>query len=146
MVSIVKALLSGLSPKTAALVAAGAIAASLPLAAQAQSTDIPADAPESPAEASGATRAIEGSNSPIGISAGQALLNEAESAIASQDYDLAASKLVEARKALNEVSTHYQSLSGVFGGGDSRVNSDLRSLALESAEVRDQASNKLAEV
>ena len=155
MVSIVRALLSSmsstrqlprLSSKTAAIAAAGAIAAVTPFtAAQAQSTDLPADA-QLPAEASGATRAIEGANSPIGIAAGQALMAEAESAIAAQDYGLAATKLVEARKALNDVSTHYQSLSGVFVGVDNRVNSDLRDLALESAQVRDQASYQLAVV
>lgn len=73
-------------------------------------------------------------------------MSEAESAIAEQNYTLAASKLVEARKALNDVSAHYQSLSGVFVGVDSRVNSNLRALALESAQVRDQASYQLAVV
>lgn len=149
MVSIVRALLSnlsfaGLSSKAAAVATAGLLAASMPLAAQAQSTDVPTDAP--PAEASGAPRAVQNSDSPIGIAAGQALMAEAEGAIASQDYDLAATKLVEARKALNDVSTHYQSLSGVFVGVDNRVNSDLRALALESAQVRDQASYQLAVV
>ncbi|MEL6939521.1 MAG: hypothetical protein AAFO84_10045 [Cyanobacteria bacterium J06598_1] len=145
MVSLVRALLSGVSPKAAAIAAAGAIAASMPLAVHAQTTDIPVDA-DAPAEASGATRAIEDSNSPIGIAAGQALMSDAESSIASQDYASAAAKLVEARKALNDVSAHYQSLSGVFVGVDSRVNSDLRALALESAQVRDQASYQLAVV
>lgn len=124
---------------------AGAIAASMPLTAQAQTTDLPVDA-QPPAEASGATRAIEGADSPIGIAAGQALMSEAEGAIAEQNYTLAATKLVSARDALNQVSTYYQSLSGVFVGIDSRVNTDLRDLALESAQVRDQASYQLAVV
>ncbi len=145
MVSIVRALLSGVSPKAAAIAAAGAIAVSMPLTAQAQTTDLPADA-SPPAEASGATRAIEGADSPIGIAAGQSLMSEAESAIAEQDYTLAATKLVSAREALNQVSTYYQNLSGVFVGIDSRVNTDLRDLALESAQVRDQASYQLAVV
>ncbi|MEL6854292.1 MAG: hypothetical protein AAFO83_04190, partial [Cyanobacteria bacterium J06607_13] len=142
MVSIVKALLSGVSPKAAAIAAAGAIAGTtaLPLVAQAQ-TDTPTES-----QAPAATRAVEQATSPIGIAAGQALMGEAESAIASEDYTLAASKLVEARKALNDVSTFYQNLSGVFVGVDSRVTSDLRALALESAQVRDQASYQLAVV
>jgi len=143
MVSIVRALLSGISPKAAAFAAAGAIAgaASVPLAAEAQTTDIPIDP-----QPSGAVRGVENSNSPIGLAAGQALMSEAESAIASQNYNLASAKLVEARRALNDVSTYYQNISGVFVGIDSRVTSDLRAKALEAAQVRDQASYQLAVV
>lgn len=147
MLPIVKSLLSGISPKAAAFAAAGAIAstASGPLSAQAQTTDIPVDT-QPPAEASGAVRAVEDSSSPIGIAAGQALISSAEGAIASQNYNQAASNLVEARKALNEVSTYYQNLAGVFVGVESRVNSDLRARALEAAQIRDQASYQLAVV
>ncbi|MEL6490525.1 MAG: hypothetical protein AAFV85_25565 [Cyanobacteria bacterium J06634_6] len=147
MASIVKALLSGLSPKVAAIAAAGAIvsATSVPLASHAQSTDIPADT-QPDAVAPEAVRAVESADSPIGIAAGESLMSEAESAISSQNYTLAASKLVEARKALNDVSVHYQTLNGVFVGVDSRVSSDLRAQALEAAQVRDRASYQLAVV
>jgi hypothetical protein len=117
------------------------VGAAMPLTAQAQTPDT-----QPPAEAPDATRAVEQATSPIGIAAGQALMSEAESAIASQNYTLAAEKLVAARKALNDVSTYYQNVSGVFVGVDSRVSSSLRDLALESAEVRDQASYQLAVV
>ncbi len=145
MVSIVRALLSGVSPRAAAIAMAGAIATSMPFSVQAQTIDLPVN-DQPPAEASGATRAIEEADSPIGIAAGQALMGEAESAIAEQNYTLAATKLVGAREALNQVSAYYQNLSGVFVGIDSRVNTDLRDLALESAQVRDQASYQLAVV
>ncbi len=114
----------------------------MPLAALAQTTTT--DQP--PATAPAATRAIEQSSSPIGIAAGQSLMGEAESAIAAEDYTLAAEKLVAARKALNDVSTYYQNLASVFVGVDSRVNSGLRDLALQSAQVRDQAAYQLAVV
>ena len=133
MVSIVRALLSGVSPKAAAIAAASAIVSvtALPLAAPAQTTttDVPVEE-TAPAEGStpNAPRAIEQSNSPIGIAAGQALMAEAEGAIASQNYTLAATKLEEARKALNDVSTYYKNLSGVFVGVDTRVTSNLRDL------------------
>jgi len=143
MVSIVRALLSGISPKAAAFATAGAItsAVSVSLPAQAQTIDAPTNA-----QPTGAVRAVENSTSPIGIAAGQSLMSEAEGAIASQDYTLASSKLVEARQALNEVSAYYQNLAGVFVGVESRVNSDLRAQALEAAQVRDQASYQLAVV
>jgi len=144
MVSIVKALLSGVSPKAVAIAATSAIlgTAVVPLTAQAQ-TEVPV---EEAVENSGASRAVQQSDSPIGIAAGQSLMSEAEGAIASQDYTTAASKLVEARQSLNDVSTYYQNIAGVFVGVDSRVTSNLRSLALESAQVRDQASYQLAVV
>ena len=149
MVSTVRALLSGALPKAAIFAVASTIvgAIAVPLTAQAQLGDTPPAAEtQPPAQAPEATRAVEQSTSPIGIAAGQSLMSEAESAIAQQDYTLAAEKLVAARKALNDVSTYYQNLSGVFVGVDSRVNSGLRDLALQSAEVRDQASYQLAVV
>lgn len=154
MVLHFKAFLSGVSSKAtisiAALSAIGAIAfpTALPLAAQAQMSDaVNPDADTQPdTSAPAVTRAVEQANSPIGIAAGQSLMSEAEVAIGAQDYELAATKLIEARQALNDVSAHYQSLSSVFVGLDSRVNQDLRTLALESAQVRDQASYQLAVV
>lgn len=142
MSSIVKALLSSRLSKVTAIVATGTLlgGAFTPLEAQ------PADLPAEPVQLAQATRTIEDATSPIGIAAGQAMMSEAEAAIAQQDYTTAATKLVSAREALNNVSTHYQSLSGVFLGVDSRVNEDLRALALEAAQVRDQASYQLAVV
>ncbi len=149
MVSTVRALLSGALPKAAIVAVASTIvgAIAVPFAAHAQlgDTQQPAEV-QPPAEAPDATRSVEQSTSPIGIAAGQSLMGEAESAITAQNYTLAAEKLVAARKALNDVSTYYQNLSSVFVGVDSRVNSGLRDLALQSAEVRDQASYQLAVV
>lgn len=141
MVSIVKALLPGTLShpflKVAALAAVSTVVGGIA---------VPARAQQPPAEAPAATRTVGQADSPIGIASGQALMAEAEGAIAQQDYNLASERLVAARKALNDVSTYYQNLSGVFTGVDSRVNDGLRSLALESAQVRDQASYQLAVV
>ena len=163
---LVEKMFFGLSPKVAALVTSavtstlvGGMVGSLavPLAAQAQTPGVqPAEVPsidevqpaqaQPPAEAPGATRTVQQSNSSIGIASGQALMSEAEGAIAQQNYSLASEKLISARKALNDVSTYYQNLAGVFLGVDSRVNTDLRDLALNSAQVRDQATYQLAVV
>lgn len=145
MAFTVRALLSGASSKVAnvaaiALVTSGAIA-STQFAAQAQT---PNNQP--PATAPGATRAVAQSDSPIGIAAGEALMRQAESAISSQNYAQAATDLVAARKALNDVSTYYQTIAGVFVGVDSRVNRGLRDSAVKAAQVRDQASYQLAVV
>jgi hypothetical protein len=148
MVSTVKNLLSSVLPK-AAVVAASTLLGGLVMPVTAQT--LPAQSTESTsllaqAESDAPTRSVGQANSPIGIAAGRALMSEAEGAIAQQNYTVAAEKLVAARKALNEVSTFYQNLSGVFVGIDNRVNSDLRALALDSAQVRDQASYQLAVV
>ena len=167
---LVEKLFSGLSPKAAAKTAAVVISTlaggmvgsmALPLVAQAQTPSVqppevpteaqppagikPADV-QPPAEAPDATRTVQQSDSSIGIAPGQALMNEAASAIAQQNYSLASEKLIGARKALNDVSTYYQNLAGVFLGVDSRVNTDLRDLALNAAQVRDQATYQLAVV
>ncbi|MGB3300127.1 MAG: hypothetical protein WBA76_17830 [Phormidesmis sp.] len=158
MASIVENLLSGLSSKVAAVVTStliggmiGGVVGGVTLPAQAQTPAAqppalqPAEA-QPPAEAPEATRTVQQSNSAIGIASGQALMSEAEGAIAQQNYSLAAEKLISARTALNNVSTYYQNLAGVFLGVDSRVNTDLRDLALNSAQVRDQATYQLAVV
>ncbi len=136
---------SGVSPvaSSRAAVVAGSLVVglALPFAAQAQTPDT-----QPPAEAPGATRTVQQADSSIGIAAGQALMSDAEGAIAQQNYTLASEKLTAARKALNDVSTYYQNLNGVFVGIDSRVTTDLRALALQAAEVRDQASYQLAVV
>lgn len=141
-----KAFLSGASLRAAkvatlAVAVSGTIIGGAELSALAQTPNR-----QPPAQAPGATRTIEQSDSPIGIAAGQALMSQAESAIASQNYAQAASDLVQARTALNDVSTYYQNLAGVFVGVDSRVNSGLREKAIEAAQVRDQASYQLAVV
>jgi len=157
MSSIVKALLpTGLPTrlsKVAVIAAAGTLFGGAFTPLEARSIAPVADAPIADAPVAGqpvltaqATRTVEGTSSPIGIAAGEALMSEAEGAIAVQDYSTASEKLVAARKALNDVSTYYQNLSGVFVGVDSRVNNDLRALALEAAQVRDQASYQLAVV
>lgn len=167
---LVEKLFSGLSPKVAALVTSTLVGGmvgsmTLPLAAQAQAQaqtpgaqppETPATAAppietkpanaQPPAEAPDATRTVQQATSSIGLAPGQALMSEAESAIAQQNYSLASEKLLGARKALNDVSTYYQNLAGVFLGVDSRVNTDLRDLALNSAQVRDQATYQLAVV
>ena len=151
MVSELKAFLSSAIPKatsslsTISLSAISAVALSTVITSPAQAQMSDAVNPDADAMPT-VTRAVGQANSPIGIAAGQSLMSEAEVAISAQNYTLAATKLMEARQALNDVSTHYQGLSSVFVGLDSRVNEDLRSLALESAQVRDQASYQLAVV
>lgn len=78
------------------------------------------------------------------IGAGQQLMAEAEGAIAVQDYAAALAKLNEARDMFNQLSGHYQNLSQAFTGIDGDVTENSRNQALESAQLRDQASYQMA--
>ncbi|PZD74739.1 hypothetical protein C1752_00927 [Acaryochloris thomasi RCC1774] len=78
------------------------------------------------------------------IAAGKNLMAESESAVASQNYDLAAKKLQDSRSIFNQLSNFYQALTSSFQGV-SRVAADShRRKALETAQLRDQATYQLA--
>jgi hypothetical protein len=80
----------------------------------------------------------------LSISGGQRLIRQAQTAVSNQDYDTAVSRLQQARQVFNQLSNFYQQLSGSFSGVDSRISDDLRAQALETAQMRDQATFQLA--
>jgi thioredoxin-like negative regulator of GroEL len=69
---------------------------------------------------------------------------EAGNAINGQNYTVAAKKLQEARQVFNQLSNFYQQLSSSFSGIDNRVFEAQRKKALETAEMRDEATYQLA--
>jgi hypothetical protein len=75
---------------------------------------------------------------------GQRLMRQASDAIASQNYDVAAQKLREARQVFNQISNFYQELAASFSGIDNRIADRQRAMALETAQMRDQATYQLA--
>jgi tetratricopeptide (TPR) repeat protein len=88
-----------------------------------------------------------GTNAETGIlsmQAGQRLLQEANSAVASQNYPLAVKKLQEARQIFNQLSNFYQDLAGSFSGIENRIAESQRRKALETAQMRDDATYQLA--
>ncbi|MBF2080239.1 MAG: hypothetical protein IGR76_17415 [Synechococcales cyanobacterium T60_A2020_003] len=80
----------------------------------------------------------------LSVQGGERLMSEASDAISQQDYDLAVQKLQEARQVFNQLSNFNQQLSNSFSGIDNRIAEDLRTQALETAEMRDQATYRLA--
>ena len=90
------------------------------------------------------TRPLGSSSNTLSISQGQALIVQAEVAIAAQDYDLAAENLQEARQTFNQLSNYYQELAQMFLGIDTQLHQSHREKALETAQLRDQASYQLA--
>ncbi len=80
----------------------------------------------------------------LSMSAGQRLMTEASSAVSSQNYALAAKKLQEARQVFNQISNFYQQLASSFSGIDNRIADSQRQKALETAQMRDDATYQLA--
>lgn len=116
-----------------------------PVAVQAQSLDLPEDETlQQPAEATDDLRPLAQTSSILSMQGGQRLMTEATSAVSAQDYALAASKLQEARQVFNQLSNFYQELAASFSGIDNRIADRQRQQALETAQMRDQATYQLA--
>lgn len=89
-------------------------------------------------------RPLAQGSSILSISGGERLMAEATDAISAQNYELAVTKLQEARQVFNQLSNFYQELSASFSGIDSRISEEQRNQAVETAQMRDQATYQLA--
>ncbi|HZG38386.1 MAG TPA: hypothetical protein VEZ50_06850 [Nodosilinea sp.] len=89
-------------------------------------------------------RPLNQATSSLSIASGQQLMAEASTAIADQNYVLAEEKLRQARDGFNQISTYYQELAQMFVGVDTQINRSNREKALETAQLRDQATYQLA--
>ncbi len=72
------------------------------------------------------------------------LVNEATDAASKQNYDVAATKLQDARQIYNQLSNFYQDLTSSFTGLDNRIADSHRQKALQSAQLRDKSTYQLA--
>lgn len=80
----------------------------------------------------------------LSVPGGQRLMQEATSAVSAQNYTTAIKKLQEARQVFNQLSNFYQDLAGSFSAIDNRVADSQRRKALETAQMRDEATYQLA--
>lgn len=80
----------------------------------------------------------------LSMQGGQRLMNEASAAVNAQNYELAVSKLQDARQVYNQLSNFYQQLAASFSGIDNRITEGQREQALQAAQMRDQATYQLA--
>jgi hypothetical protein len=80
------------------------------------------------------------------ISGGQRLMSESMTAVSQQNYDQAVTKLQDARQVFNQLSNFYQELTTSFAGIDNRISDSHRRRALQSAQLRDEATYQLAVV
>lgn len=80
----------------------------------------------------------------LSVRGGKQLMDEAAAAISRQDYKTAVTKLQDARQVFNQLSTFYQQLVATFTGVDNQVAESQRRRALETAQLRDEATFQLA--
>jgi hypothetical protein len=78
------------------------------------------------------------------VEGGQRLMQEASSAVSSQNYAVAVQKLQEARQIFNQLSNFYQELAASFSGIDTRIADSQRQQAISTAQMRDEATFQLA--
>ncbi|WP_341734698.1 hypothetical protein [Microcoleus sp. EPA2] len=89
-------------------------------------------------------RPVIQNNSLLSIPGGQRLMTEASNAISNQNYTVASQKLQESRQIFNQLSNFYQQLSSSFAGIDIRIADSNRTKAVDTAQMRDEATYRLA--
>jgi hypothetical protein len=117
-----------------------------PLGAIAQTAQKPQVPPASQAQPVTTTNPNSLENSVFSISGGQRLMSESMTAVSQQNYDQAVTKLQDARQVFNQLSNFYQELTTSFAGIDNRISDSHRRRALQSAQLRDEATYQLAVV
>ncbi len=80
----------------------------------------------------------------LSMEAGQRLVQEAKESAAAQEYEPAVTKLQQSREIFNQLSNFHQQLFTSFTGIDNRIANSHRTLAAETAQMRDEASYELA--
>ncbi|MEO0410032.1 MAG: hypothetical protein AAF289_22030 [Cyanobacteria bacterium P01_A01_bin.135] len=105
--------------------------------------ELPLDGAE-PGSSEPDLRPLAQDGSLLSLAGGRRLMREGRSAAASQSYAVAVSKFQDARQVFNQLSNFYRRLSDSFVGIDGRIAEQHRDLALETAEMRDQATYQLA--
>lgn len=116
----------------------------LPVQAQQPGSTLPDGAGDADLTDPNNLRPLSQDASLLSLQGGQRLMAEAGQAVESQNYPQAAKKLQEARQIFNQLSNFYQQLASSFSGIDNRVFSSQRQKAVETAEMRDQATYQLA--
>ena len=115
--------------------------ATVPALAQEAETTTPETAPT---EATESSSSRSQPNTFLSLQGGKNLMSEASTAIDNQQYDVAADKLQKARQVFNQLSNFYLQLFNNFSGIDNRIAQSQRDKALETGQMRDEATYQLA--
>jgi hypothetical protein len=117
-----------------------------PVGAQTPAPSVPSSSQAQPIDPNDPSvlRPLAQNDSLLSLQGGQRLMDEASKAVNGQNYPLATKKLQEARQVFNQISNFYQELANSFSGIDNRVADSQRKKALDTAQMRDQATYQLA--
>ncbi|WP_080754297.1 hypothetical protein [Microcystis aeruginosa] len=80
----------------------------------------------------------------LSLQGGQRLVEEANAAINAAKYDVAVDKLNQARRIFNQLSNYHLQLANSFSGIDPKVFDSQRQSALNTGQMRDEATYQLA--
>ncbi len=117
-----------------------------PLATQAQTPPVET-LPESQSEDlsdPNNLRPLTQADSLLSLQGVQRVMAEANEAIGSENYALAATKLQQARTIYNQLSTFHLQLANSFSGIDPKIYDAQRNNALKTGQMRDEATYQLA--
>ena len=89
-------------------------------------------------------RPLSQDTSLLSVEGGKRLMDEAQSAMEQQDYELATQKLQRSREVFNQLSNFHQQIASSFSGINNVIADDNRNKALEAAQMRDGATYELA--
>jgi thioredoxin-like negative regulator of GroEL len=108
-------------------------------------TPSPTTAPSpQPTDSNDELKPLNQSDSLLSYRGGQRLMEEANAAINSGDYTVAADKLNQARRIFNQLSNYHLQLANSFSGIDPKVFDAQRQSALTTGQSRDEATYQLA--
>jgi hypothetical protein len=80
----------------------------------------------------------------LSLQGGQRLVEEANAAINAAKYSVAVEKLNQARRIFNQLSNYHLQLANSFSGIDPKVFDSQRQSALNTGQMRDEATYQLA--
>jgi len=89
-------------------------------------------------------RPLNQESSVLSVAAGRRLMSEANEAINLNQYTLALDKLRQARQIFNQLSNFHLQLANSFSGINTKIFEEQRVAALETGELRDEATYRLA--
>lgn len=89
-------------------------------------------------------RPLNQDSSFLSVAGGRRLMAEANSAINQEQYDLALEKLQQARKVFNQLSNFHLQLANSLSGISTPLFEEQRLAALETGQLRDEATYRLA--
>ena len=89
-------------------------------------------------------RPLNQDNSILSVAGGKRLMAEANEAIGKEQYDIALDKLQQARKVFNQLSNFHLQLANSLSGISTPLFEEQRLAALETGQLRDEATYRLA--